>query len=352
MTPAYLINGDNVSVFTNGRQYVANRHTHPNFENIIESIKNKDWDNLPTLFDVKMAISQFTQGMVEIVDNQLYYNNALLNNVLTERILEMFRNGFDVAPMSLFLQNLMLNPSRTSVEELYLFLEATTLPITEDGHFLAYKKVRDDFRDIYTGKFDNSPGQVVREERNKVDDQRDNTCSNGLHFCSLSYLRHYGTASSNRVVIVKINPKDVVSIPSDYNNAKGRCCEYTVVGEYMNYTPEVGDAFNKPVYSYRDIVTEFTDDDYTDDEYVDDDSLSEEQVQELVDRDSEIDCLVCSLNDKIYNLEQSIEYVNDPHLAMALQSEIRDAEEELSNLEQEQEEISAKLIENDFENDL
>jgi polyhydroxyalkanoate synthesis regulator phasin len=30
---------------------------------------------------------------------------------------------------------------------------------------------------------------------------------------------------------MKVNPRDVVSIPSDYNNEKGRCCEYAVVDE-------------------------------------------------------------------------------------------------------------------------
>jgi hypothetical protein len=32
-------------------------------------------------------------------------------------------------------------------------------------------------------------------------------------------------------VIVKINPADVVSIPADYNDAKGRTWRYVVVGE-------------------------------------------------------------------------------------------------------------------------
>jgi hypothetical protein len=32
-------------------------------------------------------------------------------------------------------------------------------------------------------------------------------------------------------MILQINPKDVVSIPNDYNRAKGRCSEYLVIGE-------------------------------------------------------------------------------------------------------------------------
>jgi hypothetical protein len=107
-------------------------------------------------------------------------------------------------------------------------LEKNSLPITPDGHFLAYKKVRYDYKDCHSGTMDNSVGQVVEMERNSVDDDKDRTCSTGLHFCSRDYLNHFG---GERLVIVKVNPRDVVSIPSDYNGAKGRACRYEVVDE-------------------------------------------------------------------------------------------------------------------------
>jgi hypothetical protein len=68
-----------------------------------------------------------------------------------------------------------------------------------------------------------------------------------LHFCSQDYLPHFGNGYDSRVVIVKINPADVVSIPSDYNNAKGRACRYEVVGEIGNDGDKIDNAFNKPV---------------------------------------------------------------------------------------------------------
>jgi hypothetical protein len=142
-----------------------------------------------------------------------------------------------------FMHNLMKNPSKRSVDELYGFLEKNNLPLTPDGHFLAYKKVRRDFKDIHSGTMDNSPGTIVEMERNQVDDNKDQTCSTGLHFCGLSYLDHFG-GSDSRVVIVKIDPADVVSIPSDYNGAKGRACRYEVIGE-MGVKAE--DAFTAPV---------------------------------------------------------------------------------------------------------
>jgi hypothetical protein len=90
---------------------------------------------------------------------------------------------------------------------------------------------------------DNSVGQIVEMERHEVNDNKDQTCSTGLHFCGMSYLSNFG---GERTVIVKVNPADVVSIPSDYNDAKGRACRYEVIGE-LNVNPE--DAFTKPVQS-------------------------------------------------------------------------------------------------------
>jgi hypothetical protein len=156
----------------------------------------------------------------------------------------MLTEDFPIEPLVLFMENLMSNPSKRAVDELYGFLEKNSLPITPEGHFLAYKKIRDDYKDIYSGTMDNSVGQVLEMERNGVDDDKDRTCSSGLHFCSESYLPHFGTGHGNRVVILKINPRDVVSIPSDYNNAKGRACRYEVIGE-LNV--DASDAFTAPV---------------------------------------------------------------------------------------------------------
>jgi len=155
----------------------------------------------------------------------------------------MLQDGFPVEPLVLFMENLMQNPSYRSVNELYGFLEKNNLPITPDGHFLAYKKVRENYHDVYTGKFDNSVGKIVEMERNQVNDDQNQTCSAGLHFCSENYLNHFG---GERVMILKINPRDVVSIPTDYNNSKGRACRYEVIGE-VGVNPEDVVEFTAPV---------------------------------------------------------------------------------------------------------
>jgi hypothetical protein len=163
--------------------------------------------------------------------------------------------GLPFQPLVNFLNNIMENPSMQSQKELYDFLEHEHLPITEDGHFLAYKAVRSDFKDKYRGVFDNSVGNVCTMQRAKVDDDRGRGCSNGLHAGALNYVAHYGSLEAgDRIVIVKINPKDVVSVPSDSNCEKLRTCSYEVVGEYEG-------ELLKPLYKAN-----FSEDDYGDDD--------------------------------------------------------------------------------------
>jgi hypothetical protein len=149
----------------------------------------------------------------------------------------------------------MENPSMQSQKELYDFLEHELLPITEDGCFLAYKAVRSDFMDKYAGKFDNHVGKVCEMQRAKVDDNRSVGCSQGLHAGALNYVAGYGSVDAgDRIVIVKIHPRDVVSVPSDCNHEKLRTCRYEVVGEYQG-------ELLKPLYK-----SEFDEDSYYDEE--------------------------------------------------------------------------------------
>jgi hypothetical protein len=149
----------------------------------------------------------------------------------------MMHDGINIKYMTLFLENLMQNPSNNSLEQLYLFLEKNHLPITDDGHFLAYKVVKDNYMDKYSGKFDNSVGQTIKCERNEVCDDPTQACSNGFHCGGFSYSGPDGSYFSpgDKIVIVKVNPKNVVSVPHDYNRGKCRVCEYTVIGEYSVY---------------------------------------------------------------------------------------------------------------------
>ena len=242
MSYPFILQGTNVTVVIDGKPHTISR-THVTYQKVVDAIKSQDWPTVKNLIDPVKVVLNYGAGNVSVKGEQLFWKGQPFAGVLATRMIAMLQDGFSIDPMVSFMHNLMKNPSKRSVDELYGFLEKNNLPITPDGCFLAYKKVRCDFKDIHSGTMDNSPGTIVEMERNQVDDNKDQTCSAGLHFCGLSYLDHFG-GSDSRVVIVKIDPADVVSIPSDYNGAKGRACRYEVIGEMG---VEAKDAFTAPV---------------------------------------------------------------------------------------------------------
>jgi len=250
---AYIRLNSSIVVTTEDGNTHTIDNTHPNWGSINEAINTKNFKDVAKLVSVVAAVGNYITNVVGVtfVHGKLYWNGSPLSGYLVDKILDTMRQYNDAEPLVNHLNKLMSNPSRNSVNELYQFLERGKLPICPDGDFLAYKYVNEDYTDCYTGKIDNSIGATPSMPRNEVDDNRNNQCSQGLHFCSKDYLP--STTPSipydkyKRVVIVKVNPKDVVSIPPDHNCEKARCCDYEVVGELnIDYT---FDSMEKSVYT-------------------------------------------------------------------------------------------------------
>lgn len=190
-------------------------------------------------FNLIQAINSFGGGKVGFEDGDLFYVNDAgdknsVDSKLTAKIKSLIAAGSSAEILVKFLDNLIGNPDRRAVQDFYDFLIVNDLAMTEDGHFLAYKIVREDFKDLYTGTMDNSVGKTVAMDRSKVNPNPQQTCSHGLHICSKDYLPHYGgfygSGKPSQVLVVKVNPKDVVAFPMDYKNAKARVCSYEVIG--------------------------------------------------------------------------------------------------------------------------
>lgn len=237
----FLYTGTNVVIYLGGKP-VTCANTHPNFEKIVKALNDDSSETaIKQLIDMKEAIMKEVpkevSNNVEFKDGIVYYKGTPVPQTVSSRINGMVKLGFNIVPMLNFVDNLYDNPSYRATQELLGFLECNELPITEDGYFLSYKKVRNNYMDIFSGTFDNSIGQVCEMPRNQVNENQNQTCSQGLHFASYSYMAVFGDqgdGASDRLMVLKINPKDVVAIPTDYNNAKGRCCKYIVVDEIKN----------------------------------------------------------------------------------------------------------------------
>ena len=167
-----------------------------------------------------------------VKDGTVFYTadgqDEALHGVVVDKILHFMRNGLPYKPLVRFAGKLANNPSRRAIDELYTFLEHKSMPITPEGNFIAYKGVKHDFTDHYSGKFDNSVGQTLSMRRNQVCDDADIGCSDGFHAGSYEYAKGY-THGGGHLLRVEIDPSDVVSVPKDCDCQKLRTAKYKVV---------------------------------------------------------------------------------------------------------------------------
>lgn len=228
---AKIITLSGITLMVTGYPPFTMSRDHKLFDRLLTAVNDKDVQGVLEVINISQRIEQESKGIVTIRNGMVYIkdndgNDEQLHDVIAERILSMHEQGIDFEYMAKFLENLMQNPSFASRQELYLFLENGDMPITEDGRFLAYKWVRSNYFDCHSGTFDNSVGKVCKMARNKVNDDRTQTCSSGLHVCTHAY-----TKFGDKLMVVAVNPRDVVSVPNDYDNAKMRVCEYEVMYE-------------------------------------------------------------------------------------------------------------------------
>lgn len=165
---------------------------------------------------------------VKEVGGRLEVDGVLMDVELANKVREFKSKGLPFNNLLALAKRIENIESFTVRNQLYGFLQHNGHPITKDGTFIAYKKVKENYKDIHTGKFDNSIGQTVEMPRREVDDRPDVTCSSGLHVASFPYAQDFG---NGRLVLCEVAPEDVVAVPIDYNQMKMRTCKYKVVGE-------------------------------------------------------------------------------------------------------------------------
>lgn len=262
-----------LTAVVNGSVYTVDK-THGNYDGLLSAYKSGSVDQFINLYSktktevVLEKIVTVGKGL-EFVDGKLSYNGNPVHHTYLDRIIAARKEGFPIDPMLKFLENWLQNPSARAKDEGPDFLANRNLPITEDGCFLAYKSVGSDWYSkasgnltLLSGKTNsrgqiyNAVGEVIECLRNEVHAERSNECSKGLHVGGLDYSGPSGWyhSSGDKVVICKVNPKDVVSVPKDHNAQKVRVCKYEVVEEFKKPLVEhhVGVEANMP-----DVVDEF-----------------------------------------------------------------------------------------------
>lgn len=248
--PPLIMTDNTVCVIANNQSYIIDT-SHPNWQLINDSIADEDWNGLVPLLDIPKAVETYTKGNYRVVDHELFYRDEIVAGALQDRVLSMMSKGISFEHLLKFHERLQANPSHRAVTELYDFLEHENIPIGEDGCFYAYKSVRSDWTDHHSGRISNTVGRTLEMPRNKVDDNRSVGCSKGFHAGALSYARSFG-GSGSILLIVKIDPADVVSVPAGDGHQKVRVCKYKVESrytgplpsDYYNAEDEYGDDYN------------------------------------------------------------------------------------------------------------
>lgn len=221
-----------LTVVVDGKQHTI-LASNPAFASAVSAFQVKDFDAMMLALEPSRKFLNLyaKYEQIEVKDGSVFVDGDTIKSVVADRIINFLADGVDCLPIFKFITRLQLNPSKRAVDELYTFLEHKHLPVTETGTFLAYKAVRNDFTDKHTGKFFNGVGEVLSMPRNKVDDDKNVGCSYGFHAGTLEYASQFA-CGSDRLVLVEIDPADVVSIPTDCEFQKLRTCRYKVVAEY------------------------------------------------------------------------------------------------------------------------
>lgn len=235
--------GQNITVFVNGEVHVAHS-SHPNFDRILEGVFDGD-ESVVDLFDVAQAAATRFERLTERVttaNGKLYLDGVEVNNSLSNQVVRFLKEGVeDWVPLVNFFENVQSNPNEHSREQLYDWLNATGgFTITEEGWIIGYKGVKrteDGFTSVFTGKaivngevheghIPNFPGAVVTMPRDEVIFDPAVGCHQGLHVGTYEYAENFAKGA---LLEVHVNPRDVVSVPTENGWAKMRVCRYSVV---------------------------------------------------------------------------------------------------------------------------
>lgn len=231
MNNKYIILPTSIMVALNGEPHTIHS-SHEHFEEI-KKLLERGCFNIKDLIDKAGVIKEYCGTEVTVEAGIVYFNDKPIHNNITARIFQMYKAGDDVSALTNFLTKVAKNPDSKIMQQIDMFLQGVHIPIGKDGCLYAYKAVRDNYMDIYSGTIDNSVGNIVKVDRKDVDNDSNQGCSHGLHCGNISYVKSYGGGNStdNRLVIVRVEPENIVSVPKDHSFMKVRCCEYKVVSE-------------------------------------------------------------------------------------------------------------------------
>lgn len=227
-----------LTVVHNGEIYQCTS-THPYWSDILDGVLAGDESAIELIDMGKAADTKFRQvtERVTVKDGSVYFDGDRVDNALTQAIIRAMREGADFTPLALFMEKIYQNPKKHSRETLYTWIADRDFTITETGDLIAYKGVNSNGTSIVAGPgivngvpmndhLPNEVGSVLEMSRSSVQHDPAVGCSVGLHVGTFEYAQGF---SRGKILKVVVNPRDVVSVPTDCSWAKMRVCRYRVL---------------------------------------------------------------------------------------------------------------------------
>lgn len=232
MKKKYIITNNELVYCFKEHGMVSVPKTQHNYKEILDYLLSPEFNEgkLFEMFNAKLVdIETASKGVIKNAENgSAVIGEIIIPKEIMLKITELREKGFEWKRYQKFWEQCLKNPNPKSIELLFQFLSRYNFTITEDGHFLAYKGIRNDYKDVHTGTFDNHPGNTVEMPRKDVVFDPKSHCASGLHCGSCSYAKGFGSIT----VLVKVDPADVVSVPEDHEAQKIRVCRYKVESVY------------------------------------------------------------------------------------------------------------------------
>lgn len=247
-------NGPNlVIIYDNGSNPVPVPPTHPRFDKILSILRSGEAtdEQIEELVDMMgMLGKRLTKvtDRVSVTPYAVFVDGDPLDAGISEVISRAFSEG-DVDGLNAaanFLEKCFANPSLESVDQLYKWLRHKDLLLLSNGNFLAYKAclINEDGKHVsvtqgtafvdgeeFTGHIPNDVGSIISMPRSQVDANGSVGCSTGLHAGTHAYASQFAKwqrGQKTGMLLVEINPVDVVSSPDDYSFSKLRVQKYVV----------------------------------------------------------------------------------------------------------------------------
>jgi hypothetical protein len=250
--------GSNLTAFIDGQMYVATSD-HPYWDEITDALIEDDGQAIIELIDLATQAQTQFQSVTERVSvngGVVRFDGDVIDNALSNAIVRSMRFGKDIRPLARFMEKCYTNPNRHSRDNLFTWLNTHDFTINDAGNLIGYKGVRSDLASCSSGPgivngqhvnghLDNSVGNILEMSRSRVQHDPSQGCSTGLHVGTWDYASGFGQVTLK----VEVNPRDVVSVPTDCSWAKMRVCRYKVL-----------EVIDRPVDSFLDTSSDWDDD--------------------------------------------------------------------------------------------